>query len=124
MAGSIVESLMGMLGPQVIGPIASRLGESTDTVQRGLQSGSAAMLAGIAAKADQPGFLSQIFSLVTNPANSSGALSSLASNPASPVLRWAISPADLLRASSVRGSRRLPMRWDGSPVWPEARQAR
>jgi OmpA-OmpF porin, OOP family len=83
MAGSIVDSLMGMLGPQVIGPIASRLGESTDTVQRGLQSSSAAMLAGIAAKADQPGFLSQIFSLITNPANSSGALSSLASNPGS-----------------------------------------
>ena len=83
MAGSIVDSLMGMLGPQVIGPIASRLGESTDTVQRGLQSGSAAMLAGIAAKADQPGFLSQIFSLVTNPANSSGALASLTSNPVS-----------------------------------------
>lgn len=80
MAGSIVETLMSMLGPQVVGPLASRLGESTDTVQRGLQSGSAAMLAGIAAKADQPGFLSQIFSLVTNPANSPGALSSLASN--------------------------------------------
>jgi OOP family OmpA-OmpF porin len=80
MAGSIVDSLMGMLGPQVVGPIASRMGESTDTVQRGLQSGSAAMLAGIAAKADQPGFMSQIFSLVTHPANSSGALSSVASN--------------------------------------------
>jgi outer membrane protein OmpA-like peptidoglycan-associated protein len=40
------------------------------------------MLSGIAAKADQPGFMSQIFSLITNPANSSGALSSLASNPA------------------------------------------
>jgi outer membrane protein OmpA-like peptidoglycan-associated protein len=56
------------------------LGESTDAVQRGLQGGSAALLAGIAAKADQPGFMSQIFSLITNPANSSGALSSLASN--------------------------------------------
>jgi len=82
MAGSIVDSLMNMLGPQLAGPIASRLGESTDTVQRGLQSGAAAMLAGIAAKADQPGFLSQIFGLITNPANSSGALSSLTSNPA------------------------------------------
>jgi outer membrane protein OmpA-like peptidoglycan-associated protein len=80
MAGSIVDSLMSMLGPQVVGPIASRLGESTDAVQRGLQGGSAALLAGIAAKADQPGFMSQTFSLITNPANSSGALSSLASN--------------------------------------------
>jgi len=80
MAGSIVDSLMSMLGPQVVGPIASRLGESTDAVQRGLQGSSAAMLAGIASKADQPGFMSQIFSLITNPANSSSAFSSLASN--------------------------------------------
>jgi OmpA-OmpF porin, OOP family len=82
MAG-ILDSLMGMLGPQVVGPVASQLGESTETVQRGLQTGSAAMLAGLAAKVGQPGFLSQIFSLITNPANSSGALSSLTSNPAS-----------------------------------------
>jgi OmpA-OmpF porin, OOP family len=82
MAGSIVDSVMNMLGPQLAGPIASRLGESTDTVQRGLQGGAAAMLAGIAAKADQPGFLSQIFGLITNPANSSSALASLTSNPA------------------------------------------
>ncbi|MEO6805608.1 MAG: OmpA family protein [Edaphobacter sp.] len=82
MAGSIVDSLMSMLGPQIAGPIASRLGESTDAVQRGLQGSAAAMLSGIASKADQPGFMSQIFGLITNPANSSGALSSLASNPA------------------------------------------
>lgn len=79
MAG-ILDSLMGMLGPQVIGPVASQLGESTDTVQRGLQTGSAAMLAGLAAKVGQPGFLSQIFGLITNPANTSGALSSITSN--------------------------------------------
>ncbi|HWW97803.1 MAG TPA: OmpA family protein [Edaphobacter sp.] len=71
---------MGMLGPQVVGPLASQLGESTETVQRGLQTGSAAMLAGLAAKVGQPGFLSQIFGLITNPANSSGALSSITSN--------------------------------------------
>ena len=80
MAGSIVESLMGLLGPQVIGPVASQLGESTDTVQRGLQTGAAAMLAGVVAKIGQPGFLGQIFSLVTNPANGTSALSGLTSN--------------------------------------------
>ena len=82
MAG-ILDSLMGMLGPQVIAPVASQLGESTETVQRGLQTGSAAMLAGLAAKVGQPGFLSQIFGLITNPANTSGALFSIMSNPAS-----------------------------------------
>jgi OOP family OmpA-OmpF porin len=71
---------MSMLGPQVVGPVASQLGESTETVQRGLQTGSAAMLAGLASKVGQPGFLSQIFTLITNPANSSSALSGLSSN--------------------------------------------
>jgi OOP family OmpA-OmpF porin len=80
MAGTILDSLMGMLGPQVVGPVASQLGESTETVQRGLQTGSAAMLAGLAAKVGQPGFLGQIFNLVTNPANTSGALSGITSN--------------------------------------------
>jgi OOP family OmpA-OmpF porin len=80
MAGSILESLTSMLGPQVVGPVASQLGESPDTVQRGLQTGAAAMLAGIAAKAGQPGFLSQIFGFITNPANSAGALSGVTSN--------------------------------------------
>jgi OmpA-OmpF porin, OOP family len=80
MAGSILESLMGVLGPQVVGPVASQLGESPDTVQRGLQTGATAMLAGLAAKAGQPGFLSQIFGMITNPANSGGALSGVTSN--------------------------------------------
>jgi OOP family OmpA-OmpF porin len=77
---AILDSLIGLLGPQVVGPVASQLGESTGTVQQGLQSGSVALLAGIAAKVNQPGFMGQIFGLITNPANSSGALSSITSN--------------------------------------------
>jgi len=91
MAG-ILDSLMGILGPQVVGPVASQLGESTDTVQRGLQTGAAAMLAGLAAKVGQPGFMSQIFGLITNPANTSGALSGFTSNPASLVSGLTSSP--------------------------------
>lgn len=83
MAGSILDTLMSTLGPQVVGPLASRLGASPDVVQRGLQTGSAAMLAGLAAKADQPGFMSQIFGLINSPANTSGAFSSFVSNIAS-----------------------------------------
>ncbi|HWW23016.1 MAG TPA: OmpA family protein [Edaphobacter sp.] len=81
MAGSIVESVMSLLGPNVAGPIASQLGESTETVQRGLQSGSAAILSGVAAKVDEPGFMGQIFGMITNPANTPSALTSLISNP-------------------------------------------
>lgn len=80
MAGSIIENLMSTLGPQVVGPIASRLGVSTDAVQSGLQSSSAALLSGIASKADEPGFLSQIFNLIKSPANGPGALSDAISN--------------------------------------------
>jgi OmpA-OmpF porin, OOP family len=96
MAGSIVENLMGMLGPQLAGPIASHLRVSADTVQSGLQSGAGAMLAGIAAKANQPGFLGQVFSLISNPANSSSVLSSITSNPGSLAASASNSPiADL-----------------------------
>lgn len=66
---SILESLRGMLGPQVVNGVSSQLGEPTSVVQRGLEEGSAALLAGIGAKADQPGFMQQIFSFVKNPAN-------------------------------------------------------
>jgi OOP family OmpA-OmpF porin len=107
MAGSIVENLMSMLGPQVIGPVASQLGESPDTVQRGLQTGAAAMLAGLAAKAGQPGFLSQIFGLITNPANSAGALSGVTSNLGSLVSGVSNSPISTLGSqflSTIFGS--------------------
>jgi OmpA-OmpF porin, OOP family len=107
MAGSIVENLMSMLGPQVIGPVASQLGESPDTVQRGLQTGAAAMLAGVAAKAGQPGFLSQIFGLITNPANSAGALSGVTSNLGSLVSGVSNSPISTLGSqflSTIFGS--------------------
>ncbi len=95
MAASIVESVMSFLGPQVAAPLASQLGESTDTVQRGLQASSAAMLSGLASKADEPGFLSQIFGLITNPANSAGALSSLTSSLGSAATSTGSSLTDL-----------------------------
>ena len=107
MAASIVESVMSFLGPQVVGPLASRLGESTDTVQRGLQSSSAAMLSGLAAKADEPGFISQIFGLITNPANDAGALSSFTSSLGSTTTGTASSLTDLGSRflSSIFGAR-------------------
>ncbi len=80
MANSIIDSVTSLMGPQVLGPLASQLGVSADTVQRGLQGGSAAILSGLAAKAEEPGFLSQIFGMITNPANTPSALSSLTSN--------------------------------------------
>jgi outer membrane protein OmpA-like peptidoglycan-associated protein len=72
---------MGMLGPQVSGALASQMGESSDTVKRGLDGSAAAMLSGLAAKADEPGFLNQILGILNGP-QASGALSSLLANPA------------------------------------------
>lgn len=103
MAGSIIESLMSTLGPQVVGPIASRLGVSTDAVQSGLQSTSAALLSGIASKADQPGFLSQIFNMIKSPANSADALSDAVSNAGSSGA-GALSDLGSKFASTVLGS--------------------
>jgi OmpA-OmpF porin, OOP family len=80
MAASIMDSVMSFMGPQVLGPLASHLGVSTETAQRGLQASSAAILSGLASKADEPGFLSQVFGMVTNPANTPSALSNLTSN--------------------------------------------
>jgi OOP family OmpA-OmpF porin len=82
MAGSIIDSVMGLLGPQVAGPLAAQMGESSDTVQRGLQGGAAAMLSGLVSRAGDQGFLSQIFGMVTNPSTMSS-LSGLISNPSS-----------------------------------------
>jgi OmpA-OmpF porin, OOP family len=81
MAGSIVESVMSLVGPNVTGPIASQLGESTESVRRGLEGGSAAIMSGVATKVDEPGFMGQLFGMITNPGNTPGALSSLISNP-------------------------------------------
>jgi OOP family OmpA-OmpF porin len=66
---SILESVRGMLGPQIVNGVSSQLDEPTGVVQRGLEEGSAALLAGIGSKADQPGFMQQIFSFIKNPAN-------------------------------------------------------
>jgi OmpA-OmpF porin, OOP family len=85
MASSIIDNVMSLMGLQILGPLASHLGVSTDTAQRGLQAGSAAILSGLAAKADEPGFLGQIFGMITNPANNPSALSSLTSNIGSAV---------------------------------------
>jgi len=84
MSSSIIDSVMGFLGPQVSGALASQMGESSETIQRGLQGGAAAMLSGLVSKADEPGFIGQIFGMLTNP-STTGALSGLISNPAAAV---------------------------------------
>jgi len=80
---AILDTVMSFLGPQV-STLASRLGEPADTVQRGMQGGAAAILSGLAAKADEPGFMGQIFSMISNPANTPAAAVSAATGGAAP----------------------------------------
>jgi hypothetical protein len=63
---SKLDLLRDQISPEIVRGLASNLGESTDSVQQGLQTGSAAMLTTLASKAQEEGFLGQIMNLVSN----------------------------------------------------------
>jgi OmpA-OmpF porin, OOP family len=63
---SILDSLKEQISPDVVRGLASNLGESTGSVQLALQNGAAAMLAALASKAQDQGFLSQIKTLISS----------------------------------------------------------
>ena len=85
MSSPLLNSLMSLAGPQIMGALASRLGEPEGKVSSGLQSAAGAILASVAGKSTDTGFMSQIFGLVTGPAAGGilGNLSGLASGGAS-----------------------------------------
>jgi OOP family OmpA-OmpF porin len=62
---SLLDSLKDRISPEVVSGLASNLGESTDSVQHALQTGSVAMLATLASRAQDSGFLSQIMNLIS-----------------------------------------------------------
>lgn len=81
MAGSMMDSILGMVTPEMKQAIALRLGESSQAVQGGLAAATAATLGALASKAGDSGFLGQIMGLVTGGGgqNILGSLSSIAS---------------------------------------------
>ena len=79
MASSIIDSLAGLISPQLVNSLASHLGESTEAVETGLQGGTAAMLGGIANHAGDSGFLERIFGLIKGSATDSIVSSGLSS---------------------------------------------
>ena len=81
MASSMMDSILGMVTPEMKQAIASRLGESSQAVQGGLGAATAATLGGLASKAGDNGFLGQIMGLATGGGgqNILGSLSSIAS---------------------------------------------
>ena len=62
---SLLDSLKEQITPDVIRELTSNLGESGDAVQKGLLGGAITILAALASKAQEPGFLSQIMNLIS-----------------------------------------------------------
>jgi outer membrane protein OmpA-like peptidoglycan-associated protein len=78
MANSMMDSILAMVTPEMKQAIASRMGESPQAVQGALGSATAATLGGLAARAGDGSFLSQIMNLATT-AHSQNLLGGLAS---------------------------------------------
>jgi OmpA-OmpF porin, OOP family len=70
---SLLDSLKDRISPDVVRGLASNLGESSDSVQHALQASGVAMLATLASKAQNSGFLGQIMNLISG----SGAMSAM-----------------------------------------------
>ena len=76
---SLLETLGSLITPQIVGSLASRLGESEGAVQKGLQGGAVSILSALAGKASDSGFLGQILGLLTSSAGGANLLGSLSS---------------------------------------------
>jgi outer membrane protein OmpA-like peptidoglycan-associated protein len=81
MANSMFESILGMVTPEMRQSIASRLGESPQSVQNGLSTATAATLGAMAHNAGDSGFMDQITQFATRASsqNLTGSLASIAS---------------------------------------------
>jgi outer membrane protein OmpA-like peptidoglycan-associated protein len=88
MSNSIFSSLLGMLDKPSIGGIASALGESEQSVSRGMESSIAAVLGGLAAKSEDPNSLRRILGFVPGTlwGVTGSQLASGVANPNSPLL--------------------------------------
>src|SRR5215831_2283681 len=64
MAESLITSLLQTLDTHSISQIASHLGESESSVSRGLESSTATILGGMAAKSQDPGALRRVLDLL------------------------------------------------------------
>lgn len=76
MSNSIVDSILGLVSPQVTNTLATRLGGTATTVQAGLGTGVAALLAAIASHANDSGFMGRVFNLA-NGSNTQNIFNSL-----------------------------------------------
>jgi OmpA-OmpF porin, OOP family len=82
MASSMMDSILGMVTPEIKQSLASRLGESPQAVQSGLGTATAATLGSLANRAGDSGFLGQVTGLLGGGGgqNILGSLPSIASS--------------------------------------------
>jgi outer membrane protein OmpA-like peptidoglycan-associated protein len=82
MASSMFESILGLVTPEMRHAIASRLGESPQSVQSGLSTATAATLGAMAHNSADSGFMDQMtqFASRSSSSNILGTLGSIASN--------------------------------------------
>jgi outer membrane protein OmpA-like peptidoglycan-associated protein len=82
---SLLDSVAGLLSPQLVSQVADRLGEPATNVSRGLQTSVTALLAALAARADDGGLMRNVSDMASR----------FSSDPS------AISPATLLDPSTT-----------------------
>jgi hypothetical protein len=79
MSTDLLESLTGLLTPDLIGKAASTLGESEAAVSKGMSAAFPLLLGGLAHRASEPSFASTLFDLVRDPGNDSSLLGNVSS---------------------------------------------
>jgi OOP family OmpA-OmpF porin len=78
MAASLLDSLNGLITPDLAGKAASMLGESDSAIRKGMGGVFPVLLSGLASRAADSGFSSSLFDLVRSPANDGSVLNDVA----------------------------------------------
>jgi outer membrane protein OmpA-like peptidoglycan-associated protein len=79
MSATLLDTLSGLLTPDMIGKAASALGESEPAVSKGMSAVFPVLLSSVANRAGDADFASSLFNLVRDPANDGSLLGNVAS---------------------------------------------
>jgi outer membrane protein OmpA-like peptidoglycan-associated protein len=89
MSSNLLDTLTGLVTPDVVSAASRQLGDSESAISTGLGASFASILLGLVAKSGSPEALRPAFDLITNPANDGSALDDprqlLSASPTSPV---------------------------------------
>jgi hypothetical protein len=79
MSDNLLDSLTGLMTPDVLGKAASYLGESEPAVTKGMTGAFSVLLSSLAGRSNDDALMSSVFKLITNPANDASLLGNVAS---------------------------------------------